>query len=73
MRRCLASVYDLGARHAKRLPATGAIVVSNRPVTGRALVITAPVARLKRGDGFLLVVRLATGRKLLFSTGGWVG
>jgi hypothetical protein len=73
MRRCLASVYDLGARHAKRLPATGAMVVSNRPVTGRALVITAPVARLKRGDGFLLVVRLATGRKLLFSTGGWVG
>lgn len=69
--RCLASVYDLGARHATRLPTTGAIVVSNRPVTGRALVITAP--RLKRGDGYLLVVRRAKGRKLLFSTVGSVG
>jgi hypothetical protein len=69
---CLASVYDLGSRSAKQFLATKTTVVSNRAITGRALVIVAPASKLKKGDRFLLVVHAATGKKLLASTGASV-
>ena len=70
--RCLASVYDLGSRSAKQFLATTTTVVSNRAVTGSALVIVGPAAQLKKGDRFLLVVHAAKGAKLLASTAGSV-
>jgi hypothetical protein len=70
--RCLASLYDLGPRHSRRYTATGAALVATHKLSGRDLVIAVPAAKLKRGNGFLLVLRLAKGKKLLVSTSGSV-
>lgn len=69
--KCLATVYDLGPRRAARYAVTKRLVLRNKAVYAKALSLTAPESRLRRGHRYLLVVHSAK-RKLLGSAVGTV-
>jgi hypothetical protein len=71
--KCVAAVYDLGRRSAKRFVATKTPVLRHRAVKAKELLIVVPASKLKKGDRYLLVVRSAKHKKLLASTLGTVG
>jgi hypothetical protein len=70
--KCLASVYDLGPLRAARFALTTRLVLRNKAVYARALSLTVPASRLRRGHRYLLVVHSARRNKLLASTVGAV-
>jgi hypothetical protein len=69
---CLATVYDLGPRRAARYALTKRPVLRNRAVYAKALSLTAPGSRLRRGHRYLLVVHSTKRNKLLASAVGTV-
>lgn len=70
--KCLATVYDLGPSRAARFAVTKRPVLRNKAVYVKALSVTAPASKLKRGHRYLLVVRSAKRNKLLASAVGAV-
>jgi hypothetical protein len=71
--KCLATVYDLGPSALPRFTLTRRLVLRNKAVHTRALSLTAPASRLRRGHRYLLVVHAASHNKLLASAVGIVG
>jgi hypothetical protein len=70
--RCLAAVYDLGPRRAARFLLTTRLVLKNKAVYAKALLLNVPASRLKKGHRYLLVVHSARRNKLLASAVGTV-
>jgi len=70
--KCLATVYDLGPRRAARYAVTKRLVLRNKAVYAKALSLTAPGSRLRRGHRYLVVVHSAKRNKLLASAVGTV-
>jgi hypothetical protein len=71
--KCLVSVYNLGRNNAARYVASKTAVRANVVIASHALSISAPAAKLKHGDRYLLVIRAATTKKLLTSTISTIG
>jgi hypothetical protein len=71
-RKCVAAVYNLGRKSAKRFVATKKTVLRHRAVRARKLLIVVPASKLNKRDQCLLVVRSAKHKKLLASTIGTV-
>lgn len=71
-RKCVASVYRLGKRRARRFLATRTAVLRHRAIRAGKLSIVVPASSLKRGERYLLVVRSAQQHKLLVSSLGKV-
>jgi hypothetical protein len=69
---CTATVYDLGRQAAARFVVTRTAILSNKRVVTKALSLTAPSTRLKKGNRYLLVVRSAKTGKAIVSTLGTV-
>jgi hypothetical protein len=72
-RQCVASVYRLGRRWARRFHAARTAVLKQRVIRARKLSIVMPASMLGKGDRYLLVVRSARRQKLLVSSLGRVG
>jgi hypothetical protein len=70
--KCLATVYDLGSRRTPRFTVTRKLVLRNKAVHARALSLTTPASRLRRGHRYLLVVHSVRRNKLLASAVGTV-
>jgi hypothetical protein len=70
--KCLATVYDLGPQRAPRFTASRRLVLRNKAVSVRALSLTTPASRLRRGHRYLLVVHSVRRNKLLASAVGIV-
>jgi hypothetical protein len=69
---CLATVYDLGPRGSARFVVTKRPALKNKVVNAKALVLTGPATRLKKGHRYLLVVHSAKRNKLLASAVGTI-
>jgi hypothetical protein len=67
-RECVAAVYDLGRKSAKRFLATKTTVLRHTVVRAKKLSIVVPASKLKKRHQCLLVVRSAKHKKLLAST-----
>lgn len=72
-KKCLATVYDLGPRHAPRFSLTRRLVLRNTRVSSKALSLTVRASRLRRGHRYLLVVCFVRHNTLLASAVGTVG